>query len=233
MSREKYITKKSRILKGITISLAVLLSIGLVFGLVYARFGIAGFARILGLDKQQNIATGAVEKTEVDYIKDQLGYDPASTEKADLLNTAYIKMSLSPSGLNYLISSMLADEKTLDSLQVNVDDDGNLMLSSIVDVDLVLKAFGESKDLIDSTIGKLPENVPVYAVTSLGQDGETSIIEELKVGNLSIPAKLLGSINPYVDEGLDLLFMNTMNIDLEDFYIQDGKIQLTGEFPIP
>ncbi|MHB8962129.1 MAG: hypothetical protein ACYC5K_03160 [Saccharofermentanales bacterium] len=233
MSREKYKTRKSRILKGITISLAVFLSIGIVFGLVYARFGIAGFARILGLDKQQNIATGVVEKTEIDYIEEKLGYDPGSTEKADLHHTGHVEMSLSPSGLNYLISSMLADEETLDSLQVNVDDDGNLMLSSIVDVDLVLKAFGESKDLIDSTIGELPENVPVYAVTSLGEDGEASIIEELKVGSLSIPGKLLGSINPYIDEGLDMLFKNTMNIDLEDIYIKDGMIQLAGEFPVP
>lgn len=233
MSREKFITRKSRILKGITISLAVLLSVGIVFGVVYARFGIAGFAKMLGLDKQQNIATGIVEKTEVDYIEEKLGYDPGSTEKTDLHNTGHIEMSLSPSGLNYLITSMLADEKTLDSLQVNVDDDGNLMLSSIVDVDLVLKAFGESKDLIDSSIGELPANVPVYTVASLGQDGEASMIEELKVGNLSIPAKLLGSINPYVDEGLDLLFKNTMDIDLEDLFIQDGMIQIAGEFPVP
>ncbi|MHB1453038.1 MAG: hypothetical protein ACYCYM_03640 [Saccharofermentanales bacterium] len=233
MSREKYKTRKSRILKGITISFAVLLSVGLVFALVYARFGIAGFSRILGLDKQQNITTGTVEKTEIGYIEEKLGYDPGNTEKTALHNTGHIEMSLSPEGLDYLISSMLTEAETLDNLQVDVSDDGNLVLSSIVDVDLVLQTFGESKDLIDSSIGELPEKVPVYAVASLGTDGEASIIEELKVGNLSIPAKLLGSINPYVDQGLDLLFKNAMNIDLEKIFIQDGNIQLTGEFPVP
>lgn len=233
MSREKYKSKKSKILKGITISFAVLLSIGLVFALVYARFGIAGFSKILGLDKQQNIATGIVEKDEVSYIEEKLGYDPGNTEKADLHNTGHVEMSLSPEGLDYLISSMLTKDEMLDNLQVDVNDEGHLMLSSIVDVDLVLQTFGESKDLIDSTIGELPEKVPVYAVASLGTDGNASIIEELKVGSLGIPAKLLGSINPYIDEGLDLLFKNAMNISLEDIFIKDGNIQISGEFPIP
>jgi hypothetical protein len=135
--------------------------------------------------------------------------------------------------LAYVINEMTSDEEMLDNLQVNVSDDGLLMLSTVADVELVLQAFGESKSLIDSTIGELPDKVPVYVQTSLGVDGDASTLQSLKVGNLSIPAKLLGSLNPYVDQGLDMLFENTMNITLDEFYVEDGTIHLTGDFPAP
>jgi hypothetical protein len=98
VSRETFKTRKSRILKGITISLAVLLSIGLVFGLVYARFGIAGFAKLLGLDKQEIIATGTVEKTEIESIHETLGYDPAQSDTANMTGRQRVDMALSRPG---------------------------------------------------------------------------------------------------------------------------------------
>ncbi len=233
MSQKEYQAHKHRILKIITITLAVLLSLGIVFALVYARFGLAGFAKLLGLDRQQNIVTQPLEDTEITYIKDTLGYDPVTADTGGASGTESVSLSLTPAGLHYLISSMVRTDGMLENLQVNVSESGDLMLSSIVDVDLMLKTFGESKELIDSSIGELPAQVPVYVVASLGEGENASQIDELKVGSLKIPAKLLGSINPYIDEGLVLLFANAMNISLDDIYVKDGKIELTGDFPSP
>ena len=69
LTRSQFIKRKSGILKAVTIFITVLITIALVFVLLYSRFGISGFSGLLGLEKQQELHTEDLISEEADYLE--------------------------------------------------------------------------------------------------------------------------------------------------------------------
>lgn len=231
LTRSQFIKRKSGILKAISIFITVLISIALVFVLLYSKFGISGFSGLLGLEKQQNLNTEELIPEEADYLKSEFGFDLDKIKPGELTGKKYLKLRLSAAGMTKVINTFLKDPEVLTNLQIEVSDDQTLKLSAVGNVDLILSAFGESKQFVESSLGKLPDDVPVYVELLPGKDETASEILELKVGAVKIPRRLVGMIEPYVGEGLDMLFDNTMDIQLDKLYIDGDDIVLEGRFP--
>lgn len=239
MERTKYVNTKHKVLKTIAIILLLIVSIALVFLIIYSRFGIAGIFQnklisgILGLNKQQMLPVPTVSNTEISEIINKLGYDPAKEEISEMKSKRNLDFSLSPQATTYLINSLIKDKEVVENLQISTTNDNKIELSAIANIDTISKMVGESKESIENSIGELPDKVPVYAKLSSNYNDNNSSISSIKVGQLEIPESIYTSINGYVDEGLELFFENALGVDLEDFTIKDNMINLTGEFPSP
>lgn len=232
MSRAEFRKKSSRVLKAITILIAVVVTFALVFGAVYLKFGLAGFSGLLGLTKQQMLKTEDLADEEKAYIDTELGIDLGRVTPGASGGRKKLELKLSAAGMTKVMNSFLIEPDTLTDLQIEVSGSQTLKLSAVGNVDLVLDAFGESKEFVESAIGKLPDDVPVYIELDVPDSETVPEIKELKVGATKIPGRLVSLIDPYVSEGLEMLFDNTMGIQLDGLYVEDGQIVIKGGFPV-
>ncbi|MHB1483213.1 MAG: hypothetical protein ACYCYI_00990 [Saccharofermentanales bacterium] len=240
MDRVSFLKTKKKTLKTIAIILVVLLSVLMVFVIIYSRFGIAGIfsnpltSRLLGLKVQQKIAIPTISANEIEEINTALGYDPTKVDTKSLDSDKDIELELTPQGATYLFNSMLKDKDMLENFQIAANEKGEIELSAIADVGLICEMLGEDKASIETTIGELPDKVPVYTEMTADYENSNSVISEIKVGNVKIPGSLYSSINGSVDEGLELFFSNALGIDLDGISVGDGQtIILSGSFPAP
>lgn len=240
MDRISYMKTKKKTLKTIAVILIVILSVIMVFIFIYSRFGIAGIfnnpltSKLLGLKEQQKIAIPTISSNEKENINDALGYDPSKVDMESLETNKDLELELTPQGATYLLNSMLRDKEMLQDFQIATNDEGDIVLTAIADVELICGILGENIESIESTIGELPDKVPVYTEMSADHKLNSSAISEIKVGKLKIPGSLYTAINGSVDEGLELFFENALGIDLEDITVGENQtIILSGNFPAP
>ncbi len=239
MEREQFQKKKSKILKRVAILLAVFMSLFLIIALVYSRFGIAGLfqnkflSNIMGLDKQQILTVPSITIQEEDKIKSELGFDPKTQNLSELKGHKTMTMTLTPQGTTYLMNSLLKEKNIVNNLMVSTTNKNELEISAIADVALICKMVGENKESIESSIGELPDKVPVYSTLSTNYKGNNSAITSIKVGSFDVPGSIYTSINGSIDSGLDLFFENALGIKLENISIENNQITLSGDFPAP
>lgn len=239
MERVAFLEKKKKVLKIITVTLTVLLLIISVVVIIYIRFGIAGLLQnpiatsVFGLDKQQDLAIPSIAAKEIEDIKEELGYDLDTIDREELASTRKMSLTASPQGMTYLMNAFLIDKDSLKNLQVNATEDGELEVSAVADVELVCEMIGEDKETIESSIGKLPDHVTIYAAVIPSTETNTSSITSIKIGQIGVPGGLYSAINGYIDDGIKLLFTNAFGIDVEDISIEDQKITIAGGFPAP
>lgn len=237
MERIEFQLKKTKVLRIIAISLTVILSISIIIGLVYARFGIAGLfqnpfiSKLLGLDKQQEIVMSAISIKEKNEIIQKLGFDPETVDKKQLTSFKHIEMSLTPQGTAYLIKSLLKSKDTIQNLQIGISNTNGLEVSAVGDVALICEMVGENKAVIESTIGELPDKVPVYAELQTDNQSDNTSISQIKAGMVKIPKSVYTSINGYVDQGIELFFLNAMGIKLKELNVSDQSVNISGNFP--
>lgn len=239
MDRDVFHKKRKKILKVISIFMVVVLSVLIVFGFVYLRFGIAGIfqnpflAGLFGINEQQNIDNSTITDDEIAKIDNALGYNLKTQDRSSFTGRATKELILTPQGFSYLISSFLSDKTTLKNLQLKASGKDELSLSAVVNVGAMAKTFGESKEVIEATVGKLPDEVPVLSTVSLQYKDKLSSIKEMKVGNLTIPDNIYTSVNGYVDEGIVMFFDNALDINLNNLRISGDNIVINAEFPSP
>lgn len=239
MDRKVFHEKRKRILKTISICMVVILSVLIVFGFVYLRFGIAGifqnrfFAGLLGINEQQNIDNLKITDEEIEKIDKILGYNLKTQDRSSFTDKVTKELALTPQGASYLISSFLSDKNALENLQLQTRGDDALSISAIVNVGAMAKIFGESKEIIEGTVGKLPDNVPVLSTVSLKYQDKLSSIEEFKLGNLTIPENMYTSLNGNVDEGIGMFFDNALDINLNSLSVSGDNIVINADFPAP
>ncbi len=239
MERVKFQHKKKKILKIVAITLTSLLVLCGILALLYVRFGIAGLFKnsitssVLGLNKQQDLAIPTISVEEKDEINDAIGYDPETVDRASLTSRKEVELNVSPQGAAYLLSSMLKNEETLDNLQISTTKEGALEISAIADIALICETVGESKETIESTIGELPDKVPLYSSIQPSHEDGNSSITSIKIGSLKVPDSLYTSINGYVDDGLEKFFSNALGIDLDNIGVENGNVIISGTFPAP
>lgn len=239
MERTEFVKKKKKALKIIAVTLTVLLLVVSVIAIIYIRFGIAGLLQnpiaksIFGIDKQQNLAIPTIAQQEIDDISDVLGYDIDSADREELKSTRKMTLTSSPQGMTYLMNALLINKDSLKNLQVNATESGELEVSAVADVTLVCEMIGQDKETIESSVGKLPDQVTIYAAVIPGTKTGTTSITSIKIGQIGVPGGIYSAINGYVDDGIDLLFTNAFGIDVEDISIEDQKITIVGGFPAP
>jgi hypothetical protein len=239
MERVEFLKKKKKVLKIIAVTLTVLLFILSVIAIVYIRFGIAGFLQnpiaksVFGIDKQQNLGLPTIAQQEIDDISDVLGYDIGATDREDLTSNQKASLTASPQGMTYLMNTLLINKDSLKNLQVNATENGELEVSAVADVTLVCEMIGQDKETIESSVGKLPDQVTIYAAVIPGTKTGTTSITSIKIGQIGVPGGIYSAINGYIDDGVDLLFTNAFGIDVDDISIDDQKITIVGEFPAP
>lgn len=239
MERVLFQKKKKKVLKTIAITLTAVLAVAGILALLYLRFGIAGLFRnaftssMLGLDKQQDLAVPTLAADEKERISELLGYDPSDTDESVLPSRKEMELTLSPQGASYLLSAMLKDKDALENLQIAATADGVLELSAIADIGLLCESVGESKETIESTIGDLPDTVPVYTAVSLDSSNGNSSIQSIKIGNLKVPDGFYTALNGGIDDGLDLFFDNQLDIDLDYIGVEGDHVVIRGTFPSP
>ncbi len=231
ITRAEFIEKKSGILKSISIFIAVALSFVLVFICVYSRFGIAGFAGLLGLEKQQYLNIEEFSKQEADHLESIFGVPVGMIDPKKLTGRRYLELDLTAAGMTEVINAFLIDPDTLSNLQIEISGRSVLKLSAIGNIELILSSFGESKGFVESSVGPLPDKVPVYIELYTVSSSLQAEIGELKIGATKIPKRYVRLIDPYIAEGLEMLFDKTMGIKLDGFYVENGKIIIKGEFP--
>jgi len=237
MEREKFQRKKKKVLRIIAIALTISLSVLVILALVYARFGIAGLfqnpftSRLFGLDKQQDIAMPTISNDEKNEIIKALGYDPESVSKEMLTSFKSLDLSLTPQGTAYLIKALLKNKDTIENLQIATTNGNNLEISAIADIALICDMVGENKEAIESTIGELPDKVPVYSELLTEHQSNNTAITQIKIGQVKIPNSIFTSVNGYVDQGINLFFQNALGIQLEGISVNDQSVNINGNFP--
>lgn len=232
VERTEFKKKKFVILKVFAIFTAVIASIAIVIGFVYSRFGLLGFAGgAIDTDKQVLLSPNEIIDEELNYIINALGYNPLEKKEYTIYESKRIELELSSAGVQTIMIGLLKEEDTFNNLMVTTNND-TLSLSLIGNTDLILQLFDVSREMIESTIGKVPDEIPLYLDLKPGEGVEASVLEKLKIGSIKIPNTILKSINPYVDEGLHLLFLNSYGIELEKLTVKENKVNLVGNFPI-
>ena len=239
MERTKFQSKKRKILKIVAISLTALLVVAGIVVLLYIRFGIAGLFKnpitsaALGLNKQQELAIPTISSEEKTEISNAIGYDIETVDRSKLTSAKEVELTVSPQGAAYLMNAMMKNKDTLENLQIATTTDGKLEISAIADVELICETVGEDKATIESTIGELPDKVPVYSAILPNHEDGSSSISSIKIGNITVPGNLYTSLNGYVDEGLNLFFDNALGIDLDNIKVEGGNVIISGTFPAP
>lgn len=239
MERTEYVKKKRKVLKIVAITLGVILSLLIIIGLIYARFGIAGLfqnsitSNLLGLNKQVNLGIPTVSGDEKAAVNKMLGYDLETADKASLTSNKKLDLILTPQEATYLLTSLSKNDDTFQNLQITATTDGEVALSTVANVALACQMVGENVESIESSIGDLPDTVPVYIELAPDHEDGNSSVSKIKVGQMTVPGGIYTSINGFVDQGLDLLFENALGVDLENISVKDGQIEISGEFPAP
>lgn len=239
MERVKFKQKKRTVLKVVAVTLVVILSILAILALVYSRYGIAGLfnnrftSNLLGLNDQQILVVPTISLEEKAEINGILGYDPVTTDRSRLVSYKDMEFSLTPQGAAYLMNSLLKNKETLGNLQIATTQKGELEISAVADVALLCEMVGQNKESIESSIGELPDKVPVYSTLSANHQTNNSSITSIKIGDMEVPSGTYTSINGYVDEGLNLFFSNALGINLDQLSVQDQTVVISGNFPSP
>lgn len=231
--------KKHKILKIIGICLVTVICLFGIVGYIYLRYGIAGLIQnpiatnVFGLDKQQQLGTPTITTEEKSKINDAIGYDLETTDRASLTSTKNIDLSVSPQGMTYLMNALIENKETFKNLQIATTKEGELEISAVADVGLICDIIGQDKELVESTVGPLPDKVTVYTELSPNHQTDSTTIDSIKIGQLKVPANLYASINEGVDDGLDLFFSKALGIDLDYLAVENQNITIRGNFPAP
>lgn len=153
IARSEFIKKKTGVLKGISIFIAVVLSIALVFFFVYSRFGIAGFSGILGLNKQHDLKTEELSKisgvphTTINDIfngKSKIGKCSADTVyKIAIAMNVSMEALLDPTGAENDFSESRVDFETFKSnVRHRIKDIGDIdFIVEMIESDKIRKYF--------------------------------------------------------------------------------------------
>ena len=239
MKREEFNHRKSKILKIVAVSLIVVVCIAGILGFIYLRFGIAGLIQnpiatsLFGLDKQKDLDISDITKDEKSEINDAIGYDLGTIDRASLTSTQNLELTVSPQGLVYMMNALIENKETFQNLQIAATEDGKLEISAVADVGLICDIIGQDKELIESSVGPLPDKVTLYTALNPAHDTGGTTIDSIKIGQVKVPSSLYGSINAGVDDGLDLFFSEALGINLSYLSVEDQKITLRGLFPAP
>ena len=237
--RTEFISKKRKALKIVSISiLALIIIIG---GVViwYVNNGVAGLfknsavSKILGTNKQIQLEENDGKKLDIKTVNEKLGYNINEYEREDLKKHKSLNIELDSEETAYLISEMQKDDDTMKNVQVEIDDEENLLLSAVVNVEKMAQAFGADTATIETSVGELPDEVPIYAQLDFSGEDNIASLEEIKLGKVKIPNFISSQLNGYVDEGVEDFFENILGIEIDNISISDGNLNIEGDFPAP
>lgn len=233
------LTKKQKILKISLISFLVLILI--VGGLLYwfikngaaGLFKDSGIPKILGLNRQVQINETENPEPDINTITEKLGYDIEKYERKDLKKRTNLNLQLDSKEAAYLITKMQKDENTVKNVQVKINQSDNLQLSAVVNVEKMADAFGANLKDIEKSVGRLPEEIPLYTEINLDASKNFSSLLDIKIGKVSIPKLIYAPVDDYIDDGVEDFFNNILGIKLKNIGITDGKLNIEGSFPSP
>jgi len=239
IQRAGFISKKRKVLKVVSIVIFSLIIIvgGIVFWFVKngtaGLFKDSGLSKILGINRQIQLEETDETMLDKNTMIEKLGYDIEEYKREDLKKRKSMNIELNSKEVAYLISKMQKNENTIKNVQVKIDDKDNLLLSAIVNVENMAQAFGADTATIEASVGKLPDEVPLY--TELNIDGENNLssINNTKIGKVTIPGFISSQLNPYVEDGVEDFFGNILGINIDNISISDGNLNIEGTFPAP
>jgi hypothetical protein len=230
-----------KVLAGVGIFLVVIMIIGGLLAGVYITGGVnallnlPGMKAILGLDRPKDLAMGEITDADRASLIAKLGGDPAgwveastTTERVSVTATLTAKETAA-----FLMSGK--GSESFQQLQLDITEDGWIIVSGIVQLDGVLTVADMSRADLEEQIGALPNEVPFYlelktAPTESGSFGIT--VRQLKIGSITIPGSSLGldpvQLDPYVRK----FFLSTYGVELDSLATSGGVFLLEMKAPI-
>jgi len=245
--RYKTFRRGSRIVLALaSFLLAVILFMAVRVGIAYLRGGVQGVLRIawvsrlVGIDRQTDLGMEPITLEERDALEDRLGMEVARLRPDNGLAKRQEELSLTEGQFAYLMDYAGSDPDALDAVQVRIEGGegergGHVSLSAVASPAAAATLAGFTPDALYAAVGELPASVAVLARIALPDPEhpeDAALLEEIRIGNVALPATLVDSANQEFGPGLETFFMNQFGIRLETLGSDGSGIRIEGAIPV-
>jgi hypothetical protein len=201
---------------------------------------IAWVSRLAGIDRQTDLGMEPIGREERDALEDRLGMEVSRLRPDNGRSARQEEISLTEGQFAYLLDNGGTDPDVLHAVQVGIEDGegeqgGQVSLSAVASPAAAATLAGFTPDALYAAVGELPASVAVLVRIALPDPAEpeqTTVLEEIRIGNITLPATLVDSANKEFDKGMETFFLNQYGIRLESMVSDGDKIRIEGAIPV-